>query len=135
MEEIRQNRFSYSILATTARGPRLISCNCPTIVTFQSNKYGTAAATKFCRHADAAIARSPLLGFCHTSITTVAISVILLLATLLFTLLSGVYVWKISFLTSCRRCNVALNRWSVHGPAAMRCCQLKINYDEAASRM
>lgn len=135
MEEIRQNPFSYSILATTARGPRLISYNCPTFVTFQSNKCRTAAATKFCRYADAAIARSPLLCLCHSSITTVATSVILLLTTLLFTLFSGVYVWKISYLTSCRRCNVALNRWSVHGPATMRCCQLEINYDEAASRM
>jgi len=130
MKGIRRNPFSYSVLASTARGPRVISYNYPTFIDFQSNQSRTAEATKFCRHSEMAIAQSPLLGLCHPSITTVATSVILLLATLLFILLSGVHVWKISFLALCWRCNVALNSWSVHGPITVRCCQLEINYNK-----
>ena len=84
MKGIRRNPFSYSVLASTARGPRVISYNCPTFIVFQSNQSRTAEATKFCRQSEIAIAQSPLLGLCHSSITTVATSDIMLLAMLLF---------------------------------------------------
>jgi len=34
MKEIRSNQFSYSVLASTARGPRVISYNCPNLCRF-----------------------------------------------------------------------------------------------------
>jgi hypothetical protein len=68
----------------------------------------------------------------HSFITMVATSVILLLAILLLTLVSNINVWKVFSLTSCQHGSVALRGKSVHSPAKMRCCQLKINSQHAA---
>jgi hypothetical protein len=81
--------------------------------------------TYFFHDAEIAVSKTPLLGLCQSSTIIVATSDILLLATLLLTLVSGINDWKVFSLKSCQRDSVASRGKSVIGPAIIRCCQLE----------
>jgi len=55
------------------------------------------------------------------------------LALLLSALFSSITVWKILSITSCQRGSIELNDMSLHGPAKLRCFQLEITSQQAAS--
>lgn len=68
----------------------------------------------------------------QSATTIAATSVVLPVATILLTSLSGVNVCTVFFLVSWELGNVALKNGSVHGLATKHCCQLEINSGKSA---
>ena len=113
-------RLNYTVISTCkfhkAEWCNLTACRCRTWYRY------------FFGNADTAVSQSLLLHLCYSSIITAAISVILFLTMVQWTLLSSVHVWKVFFLISCQHGSAKLKARSVHGLATMHCCQLKINF-------
>jgi len=86
----------------------------------------TASATHFCRSAETAFGQCQLLGLCHSSITILATSVILLLAEITLMLFCTLNVCKVQFLTSCKCGCIVLKDGSMQGLATTCCGQLQI---------
>ena len=78
-------------------------------------------------------AETALLGLCHSATTIVATTVVLPVATIILTSLSGCNVcFTVFFLMSWELGSVAFKNGSVHGLDTVHCCQLKINSMKAA---
>lgn len=89
--------------------------------------------TYFFDNANTVIRQSPLIGLCHSSITTVATLFIFLLVTLLLKLFSSVDTSKAFCHTLCQYYKLALQAGCVNGPATVCCCQLEIKWEQTAS--
>jgi hypothetical protein len=72
----------------------LVSCSC-------ASRH-TASVTHFCCSAETVFGQCPLLGLCHSSITILATSVILLLAEIMLMQFCTLNVCKVQFLMSCK---------------------------------
>jgi hypothetical protein len=80
----------------------------------------------FCCSAETAFGQWPLLGLCHSSITILATSAILLLAKITLMLFCTPKVCKVQFLMSCKCGCTVLKDGSVQGLATTCCGQLQI---------
>jgi len=91
--------------------------------------------TYFFDDADTVISQSPLFGFYHSSITTVATLFVFLLAMLLLKLFSNIHAWKALCLVSRQYYSPALQAGCVNGSATVCCCQLEINWEQVVFHM